>query len=154
MLSGLRKRAKKAGQAPGTPMYTGTKKKVVPQLRVINFTEEHFEELAGATFEACLPAMKETGVTWVDIEGLNDLALIDQIAKHYKLHPLTVEDILNVEQRPKVEEFDGYLFITLKMLVWNADKRKFYIEQLGIIFGEKFVLTFQESETTHFNFHS
>jgi magnesium transporter len=124
MLNELRKRAGKAGQPPGTPVYTGSKKKIVPRVTATS--------------------------TWINVEGLNNPALIEEISQRYHLHPLTVEDILNVQQRPKIEEFNDYVFITLKILVWNSRRKTFFSEQFSIAFGKNFVLTFQEHETHFF----
>jgi len=149
IFSELRKRAKKAGQPPGTPIYTGKKNNIAPRVTVIQYSVDDYHESTGTMIEN--PAQKETGITWINVEGLQDIGLIEQIAKEYHLHPLTVEDILNVEQRPKVEEFEGYIFITLKLLVWNPEKYSFYMEQLSLVLGERVVLSFQENALDIFN---
>jgi magnesium transporter len=151
MFSELNKRAQKVGQQPGTAVYTGKKKKVETQITVLTFSEHDFHEFKGKTLEETLPAAKEPGITWVHIDGLQNVAVIEELAKKYKIHPLTVEDILNVDQRPKVEEFEGYVFITLKLLTWSAKRSSFSIEQISFVFGKDFLLSFQERENSHFN---
>lgn len=150
MFGELRKRVKKAGQPPGTATYTGKKKAAETHLTVLTYSEHDFHEFYGKTLEEVLPSTKEPGVTWIHVEGLQNIALIEQLAKTYNIHPLTVEDILNVDQRPKVEEFEGYLFITLKMLMWNEKRRTFSTEQISFILGKDFLLSFQERENAHF----
>jgi magnesium transporter len=94
---------------------------------------------------------KDAGVMWINIEGLQDVKLIQEVAKEFNLHPLTVEDILNVGQRPKVEEFETYLFVTLKVLSWQPKKSIFTVSQLSLIIGKDYVLSFQEQDTTRFD---
>lgn len=151
MFHDIKKRAKKAGQPPGTPLYTGSKKQVIPRLRAITYTEHELHEVVGKNLEECLTVLDKPGTTWLKVEGLSDVSLIEQIAKRYHLHPLTVEDILNVGQRSKLEEFEGYFFLTLKLLSPRADSRMFSIEEINIVFGKNFVLSFQEHESTIFN---
>lgn len=150
MFSEIRKRVKKAGHPPGTPIYTGSKADVKPTVTVFHYDPTNCTKQSAATLTECLPAEINTGTIWVNIDGLGDAALINQVAEQFKLHPLTVEDVLNVEQRPKVEEFDHYVFITIKALRWLEKKSTYQVKQISIIFGENFVLTFQESPTNVF----
>lgn len=149
MFREVRKRAKKAGQPPGSAIYTG-KKQSETKITVLTYSEHDFHEYRAKTLEEVLPANQESGVTWIHVEGLQNVSLIQELAKRYHIHPLTVEDILNVDQRPKVEEFENYLFITLKMLIWNEKKCTFSTEQIHFILGKNFLLSFQEGENTYF----
>lgn len=146
MFSEVRTRVQKAGQAPGTPLYTGNK--LAPsKITITEYSETSFHETTVTQFDETLSLPKENSL-WVNVEGLSDVALIQQVAKQFKLHPLTVEDILNVQQRPKIEEFDEYLFLTIKMLGWNEKKLSFSVEQYSFVLGKNFVLSFQETETS------
>ena len=152
MFSDTRKRIKKVGQPPGTPVYTGDHADVVPHLRVVTYNQHDYHETSGTQLDQCLPDKVEPGLlTWVIVHGLSDAKLMSDIAKRFDLHPLTVEDILNVEQRPKVEEFDNYLFITLKMLLWKTKLSTFTIKQISLVLGKNFVLSFLEGESPHFD---
>lgn len=150
MLSGIRRRVKKAGQPPGTPMYTG-KQKIPSLITFITFNESEFVEKTGQTLAEIGETKKENGINWLNLEGLSNLNVVEEIAQVYQLHPLTVEDILNVEQRPKVDEFENYLFITIKILNWNSNKNTFSVEQMSLVLGKSYVITFLESNTTLFN---
>lgn len=156
MFADLHKRAKKAGQPPGTLVYTGEQKLVIPRITVTTYDADHCQEVTGTTAAACFPEQTApppvavtptSGVTWVNVEGLRDVDLVNQVATRFKLHPLTVEDILNVEQRSKVEEFNDYVFVTLRMLLWNAKQSTFSVEQVSIVFGAGFLLSFQERDS-------
>lgn len=150
MFPEISKRIEKACRPPGTAIYTGEKKDIVSKITVITYNATESYETSGTNLDECLAAHPLLETTWVNIEGLNNPALIDQVAKHYQLHPLTVEDILNIEQRPKVEEFDNYLFITLKMLHYDPKRQEFGSEQLSLIVGKNFLLTFVEQKTPLF----
>ncbi len=151
MFSEVRKRAKKVGQPPGTAIYTGKKKAMETQVTVLRYSEHDFHEAAGQTLQDILPMKKEPGtVTWIHVAGLQNVALIEELTKLYQVHPLTIEDILNVDQRPKVEEFEGYVFITLKMLSWSDKRHRVSTEQVSFILGNDFLLSFQERKNTHF----
>ncbi len=145
MFSEINARVKKAGQAPGTALYTGNKLNP-SQITVTHYSLQDVSETTIKSYDESVLTPKE-GVTWINVEGLSDVALIQQIANQFKLHPLTIEDILNVQQRPKVEEFDNYLFLTLKMLSWNATKLTFSIEQHSFVLGQNYIISFQESHS-------
>ena len=83
-------------------------------------------------------------VTWININGLHNVELIGDIGKAFELHPLVLEDILNTGQRPKVEDFDSYIFIVLKMIRFDKETEMIRNDQFSIILGENFLLTFQE----------
>jgi magnesium transporter len=151
MFSEVRKRVKKIGHPPGSPVYTGVKSSTTPVITVVTYDADGSEEKMGHSLKDCMFEKKENGVTWINIEGLQDVALIEQIANQFNLHPLTIEDILNADQRPKVEEFDDYLFVTLKVMLWKAKKSIFTIHQLSLIIGKNFVLSFQEQDTNRFD---
>lgn len=152
MFSEVHKRVKKAGKPPGTLTYTGDHTEGTPVVTVITYSSGDFHEVCDTSMEKCLPpGQTYKGTTWINVEGLHDVNFIKSLADHYHLHPLTLEDILNVGQRPKVEEFKDYLFITLKVLLKQRDPHFFAIKQISIILGKDFILTFQELDTTLFD---
>lgn len=152
MFSDIRKRSKKAGMPPGTLIYTGTNKETAPSITVVNYSATAYYEQTGADLEHCLPPeTPPDSTTWINIDGLNNLELIKEMAKRYDLHPLTVEDILNIEQRSKIEEFENYIFITLKVLHWHVKKNTYVAKELSLIIGDHFILTFQDGPSTLFD---
>src|SRR3990167_2908383 len=94
----VQKRAQKAGQAPGTAIYTGTQNKPTV-LTCANFNEKECHVITAQKIADIFAAQKSDFVTWINVDGLADVASIKTIAEHFSIHPLTVEDILNVEKR-------------------------------------------------------
>lgn len=84
-------------------------------------------------------------ITWVNLDGLHDIGLVEQLGQHFGLHPLLLEDILNIEERPKTEDFETYLFFTLKALNYNPQTRDVEVEQISFILGNYYVVSFQET---------
>lgn len=151
LFSDVKQRAKKAGQPPGTFIYTGHKEVKAPTITLTRFDTNDCKVITSQDLSDCLPDPNYSGTCWIDVVGLSHVDTIKTLAEHFHIHPLTVEDILNVEQRPKVEEFEGYLFLTLKTLNWSIQKSSLSTRQISIIVGERFVLSFQESETILFD---
>jgi magnesium transporter len=129
---------------------TGEPKDAKTCVTVVSYSPTTFNEVHGNSLAECLPG-DQPGITWINISGLKDMNIIKQVAKRFNLHPLTVEDILNVGHYSKMEEYEHYCFISLKMLLWRPNLKDFYSEQLSIVFSEKFIITFQETETDFFD---
>jgi magnesium transporter len=142
----LRKRAQKAGQPPGTIMYTGSLKDQKISITKIIYGEHDFHEWQGTSLSDMPSGETELGVTWINVEGAHNADVLEIFAKEYKIHPLTVEDIANVDQRPKVEIFDDYIYITLKMFLWDKKRHTFTKDQVSMVLGKNFLLTFQENQ--------
>ena len=133
-----------AGAMPGSPIYIGDKAPTEAALSLIQYdttdisfvTPEHIEEVF---------AMLEDGmVNWINVNGLGDQDAIKRLAGYYRLDPLTVEDILNTEHRPKIEDFGSYILVITKMLTRRDDDSIEY-EQVSIVITRNSVLTIQES---------
>src|SRR5689334_1285647 len=102
MFREVRKQAKKVGQPPGTASYTG-KKASETKVTVVQYSPDSLHESSGKTLEECAIEQQGSLITWINVTGLGNVSLIQELAERYHLHPLTIEDILNIEQRPKVE---------------------------------------------------
>lgn len=151
MHSILRRQRKKVGLPPGTLVYTGIKTDVDPLVTVISYTHDNIQEKQGKDLEDCLAAKIDKGVTWLNVDGLQNVELIKQIGKKYDLHSLVLEDIVNPVQRAKIETFDNYVFIVIKIMIWHEDNMNFTIQQLSLILGDDFVLSFQEKHCPLFD---
>lgn len=138
-----RKLTKKVGTPPGTLIYTGEKIGEF-QVSVFNYNTDSYTEQKMENIEDCFKFKDSPNVSWIDVSGLYNTEAIEKIGKHYNLHPLTLEDIVNINQRPKLEYFDDYAFIVLKMLTYNEELREVQSEQVSLIIGNNFIITFQE----------
>lgn len=141
---------KSLGKAPGATIYIGDKERAETQIEIYDYSKDGFDVHQSNNVEDAFKFKTTDQITWINVNGLN---LTDEIAKlgaHFDLHPLVQEDILNTDQRPKVDEYPQYFFIVLKMLYFNKEMQ-FTVEHLSIVMGKNYVLTFQESEEDIFN---
>ncbi|OGP69386.1 MAG: magnesium and cobalt transport protein CorA [Deltaproteobacteria bacterium RBG_13_60_28] len=141
----LRKRAKKAGLPPGSLVYTGEKVDEKVSISIIEYDEQHYQEKEIATFNECLLLQDKPGVTWIKVDGVHAVENLQKLGECYHLHPLILEDILNTDQRPKIEDFDDYIYIVLRLINYNQDK-EVTSEQISLILGRNFVISLQESD--------
>jgi len=113
--------------------------------RVSTFTygPATFEERPGARVEECLPCQDSSAVVWVDVDTVDDPYVLDQLGQRFGLHPLVVEDIRSTDQRPKVEDYEGYLYLVLRMLRHADGEEDLLDEQVSLVLGPSFVLSFQ-----------
>ncbi|NIO22906.1 MAG: magnesium/cobalt transporter CorA [Candidatus Aenigmarchaeota archaeon] len=144
-------RRKKAGLPPGTLVHVGEKKQEKSKITIIDYDEKKFHEKEAKDIKECFPFSKTKTVTWINIDGVHDVNLIKELGGHFGFHPLLQEDIVNTEQRPKMEEFDDHIFIVLKMLYYDEKIKEIVIEQISLVFGPNYVISFQEREGDVFN---
>ncbi len=138
------RRSKKAGLPPGTLVYTGERRVESVRMTVIDYDERHVQERHITSIDECLPFRAAPAVTWVNIDGLHDVGVIETLGKTFELHPLLLEDILSTAQRPKFEDYEKNLFLVLKMLHFDEHHQGVETEQVSLIVGPNFVLSFQE----------
>ncbi|MFX1409763.1 MAG: magnesium and cobalt transport protein CorA, partial [Promethearchaeota archaeon] len=145
------KKKKKIGLPPGTLIYTGDKVKEKTKIKVTDYTEDHFnfQEFVGIQID--LTKIEKPLIRWIDIYGLAQEKVIEEIGRQFNLHPLVLEDILNPNQRPKLEDYGSYIFVVLKKLSWNQEQEDFEYEQTSLILGENYVISFQEQDTNLFS---
>jgi magnesium transporter len=142
---GFRKRiSTKPGLAPGTLVHVGEKKVERVRIRLIDYDEERLEERELESVDECFPYADKPTVTWTNIDGLHEVDVIENIGKNFGLHPLVLEDIVHTEQRPKMEEYDGYIFLITKMLSYDEVEDELRTEQFSLILGPNYIITFQE----------
>jgi len=111
----------------------------------MTYTEDSFDEKTIKNVEEVYRIENPDTMDWLNIDGLHEVDIIETIGNHFDLHPLVMEDILNPGQRPKVEVYDNYIFIILKMLYFNEEKQEVTAEQVSIVLGKGFVISFQET---------
>ena len=132
----------KSGLPPGTLIHVGERRVEEAEISIIDFDAETLREQHHATVEDCVPLLKSKTVTWIDIAGLHDVELIRDTGEKFDIHPLVMEDILNTEQRPKVQDLDDYLFVVMRMIRPSGDS--FQSEQVTFILKDQCLITFQE----------
>lgn len=131
--------------SPGTVAYTGKKESTVTELEIIDYSKEDFNKMESTNVEDGFKFKGTDRITWININGLNNSDDIVKIGNHFGLHPLIQEDIVSTYQRPKIDEYEEYLFIVFKMLHYN-DKGEFIREHVSLVLGKDYVLTFQEAD--------
>lgn len=144
-------RAEKSGLPPGSLVHVGKTKKHIPKISILDYNKDKFEEKVVKKVEDCLPFSKTSTVTWINIDGIHNPKIIEDLGIGFGFHPLLLEDIMNTEQRPKMDDFEDHMFITLKMLTYESGKKKISTEQISIILGSNFVISFQETEGDMFD---
>ncbi|MFP3948295.1 MAG: magnesium/cobalt transporter CorA [Longimicrobiales bacterium] len=133
-----------AGSAPGTIVHTGRKKVDEVRISFLDFDERELRERKLDRIEEAYPFRDRPAVTWVNVDGVHDVELIQKVGEHFGIHPLVLEDIAAVNQRPKVEEYDDYIYLVLHMLSFDESSGRVQNEQLSLVLGENFVFSFQE----------
>ena len=136
---------KQVGQVPGTLIYTGTKEHTRLFIESFDYSNDFFTENELKTVEEIFGYKSTDSITWVNLNGLNQINEIEKLGKHYNLHPLVLEDIVSTNQRPKIDEYDDYIFLVLKMMYYDENE-KIVSEQVSFILGKNYVLSLQEAE--------
>ena len=134
-----------AGKAlpPGSLVYDREKRVPEISVRVMDYGPDACHVRQSKSIEDTFPLRDSTTTSWIDIEGLHDTELLNKFGTHFGLHPLVLEDILNTHQRPKLEEYENYLYVVVRMLA-SREGDALHSEQVSIIVGQRFVATFQE----------
>ncbi len=142
MANKIKRSTSKLGLPPGTIDYVGEERTDRITITTVCFNEHEYFEKQFSDFSDCVKSINPLHITWINIDGVHNINLIEAVGKRYNIHPLTLEDIANTEQRPKIEEFDNYIVAFLKM--FHTKDNQILHEQLGIILLENLVITFQE----------
>ena len=107
---------KKADLPSDTLVHIGERKTGEARITIIDYDEYYFKEKEAKNVEECFQFKDKSTVTWMNIDGVHQLEIIEKIGEYFNIHPLVSEDIVNTGQRPKMEDFGDYIFVTLKML--------------------------------------
>lgn len=134
----------KTGLAPGSLIHTGVVYSDKITIDVMDYSADHVEEVSLVDMQKLCDYHHPDSTTWVNVQGVHDTDTIRQIGESLGLHLLTQEDIVDINQRPKAEQYDNYLYIALKMINYVEDKRKIEVEQVSLILHQNYVLCFQE----------
>ena len=146
----LKNKKASIGQAPGEVIFIGEHKIEQTVISIIDFDSENLVEQNLTSIHESTPYKETETVSWINICGLHDTGLIKTIGKEFGIHSLVLEDIVDTGQRPKMEDYDDYLFFAVKMLRFNETTGKIFSEQLSIVLGKSFLITFQEGSNDIF----
>ena len=141
-----RRRSKKIGLSPGSLVHIGEQKVEEVNLSLIKYNQDKVNFDKVEEISQLNQFIKKDVVNWLNVSGLHQPEIIEQIGDQFGIHSLVLEDIMNTEQRPKVEVYDDYIFIVVKMMRYDEQNEELDVEQLSIILGENYVITFQEKE--------
>ncbi|MBI1986925.1 MAG: magnesium/cobalt transporter CorA [Nitrospinae bacterium] len=141
-----KKRSKKAGLPPGTLVHIGEKKAEEVKITIMGYNDGHFEEKEIKTIQESRLSKDKSTITWVNVEGIHQVGIVEEVGNYFGLHPLVLEDILNTDQRPKIDDYDKYIYIVLKMIYFNGKCGEIVTEQISLILGSNFVISFQEGK--------
>ncbi len=145
-----KKRSVKTGLPPGSLVYVGDKKAEEANISVIEYDENLFNERSLSKVSECFTFKNKSAVTWVDVDLVHQVDIIEKIGHCHGFHPLVLEDILNTDQRPKMEDFGDYIYVVLRILLCNGSNDGVISEQVSIILGPNYVISFQERELGFF----
>lgn len=143
-------KAKPAGLPPGTLLHVGKWRSAVPTITVVDYAEDYFTERQVPTLDQALPLINQHSTTWINISGLNHVDVIEQVGAHCQIHPLVLEDIVDTNQRPKMEDHGEYLFIVLKMAFDPEQGQEAAALQLSLLVGADYLISFEEADSPIF----
>lgn len=147
----FRNSGKKAGLPPGSVYYTGSRTEDPISIQAFNYSSDGLSEHELTKPEDTFPFRDDALTSWINVNGVHNAGLIESICKHYGIHSLTIEDIVSTDQRPKIEEHENYLYVVLKMMDYDVEKESIQMEQVSLLLGKDFVISFQENEGDTFN---
>ncbi len=140
----IKNKPKKIGLDPGSLVYVGDKEKQPISITLFDYKAEHFVQKNIDSIEDLLTYKQSETTSWINIDGVHEVELLEKIGKNFDIHPLTLEDILNTNQRPKLDEYPNYLYIVLRMFFLDEKDKSLKHEQVSLILNKNFVITFLE----------
>ncbi|MEW5796704.1 MAG: magnesium/cobalt transporter CorA [Candidatus Zixiibacteriota bacterium] len=140
----IHKVSRKAGLSPGSVVYIGPVRAVNVHIDVMDYDDSRLVERRLSELSECTAYLETPTITWINVDGLHEPAVVEGVGGQLGLHPLHLEDVVNTMGRPKVEDTDEYVFVILKMLYLKADEGELVVEHVGVAFGRDWVVTFQE----------
>lgn len=138
------KMSKMVGLPPGSLVHIGEQRADKVRIDVINYNDKDFQEKMIEQIDECFIFKEKPDVSWINVEGIHQPEIIQKLGDCYGFHPLILEDILNTGQRPKIEDFRDYMYIVFKMLYHRDKSDEIVTEQISLILGQNFVISFQE----------
>lgn len=141
----------KAGLPPGRLVYVGPEKNQLVTIKVFDYDENSFQEKEMKTADECASFKNSLTASWINVDGIHDAGIVQSLGDVFQIHPLALEDIMNTNQRPKIDEGKTYDFIVLKMIEFNEATKTIEVEQVSLVLGANYVISFQEDAQDLFN---
>ncbi|MFA6217757.1 MAG: magnesium/cobalt transporter CorA [Candidatus Omnitrophota bacterium] len=145
-MTNLFRKSKLIGQPPETLLYEGKARSEHVKITIFDYNENNFIEKETYGAEDCIPFKEKSTVTWINVDGVHRIDLLEKLTSGFQIHHLVLEDILNINQRAKVEDFGEYVYIAAKMLTFDDGKDELVDEQVSMILGKNFLISFQEEK--------
>ena len=147
-----KRRAKKLGLPPGTLLpHVEEAHPEASRITILDYNDKHFHAEQTYLVEALIPHKTTPNVTWINIDTINDVKLLEKLGAVFNLHPLTLEDIQSADQRPKLDDYETYIYLDLKILSYSQEKNDIEQEALSLVLGPTYVITFHERESSVLN---
>lgn len=137
--------SQKRGLPPGVMVHVGEKKLDDVKILVIEYNEKEYNICEVKSLAECKPAVKKPTVRWINVVGIHRVDAIAEVGSYFDIHPLVIEDVLNTNQRPKLDVWDEYSYIVLTILHFDDEKNEIIPEQVSVILFRDTVITFQET---------
>lgn len=118
---------------------------------MVNYNDEDFRIKEATSVQECFSLIDASMVTWINVDDISDAKTIEAIGSHFNLHPLLLEDVMNADQRPKMDDYDNHLFLVLKVLLMDRNLGMIESDQVSFVLGEKYLISFQERHSDLFN---
>ncbi|MFB6318466.1 magnesium/cobalt transporter CorA [Saccharicrinis sp. FJH54] len=144
----LKTRKQSQGSSPGSLIFLGKKKTDKPLIRQVRYDKNTFEEKEIDQIKEV--QIKDDVIDWINIDGLHDTKLIEEVGLKFGINTMFLEDILNTDQRPKMEEDENHLFVAMKFVGYNDETQKLFTDQVSFILGHNYLISFQEKKGTYF----
>ena len=139
-------RSKKAGLPPGTLPANGSETHRGVDIAIFDYDEKSVTEKTVRKIDECIKFRDSPTVTWLNVDGVHDASVVGKLGECFGVHPLVLEDIMTLGQRPKLEDFGEYVYIVLNMLRYSTATKEAKAEQVSFIVGNRFAITFQEEQ--------
>jgi magnesium transporter len=150
-MAGRKRRSTKTGLPPGALVHLGERKIDHAAIGLIEYGPDNLGERQFQSIEESRNFEPTQPVLWLNVHGLHEPEVMAEIGRRFKLHPLVLEDILNTDQRPKLDDYGDYLFLVARFFDYDDKDLTVTSEQVSMVIGRNFVLTFQERPTGNFN---
>ncbi len=140
------RRKSKIGMSPGSLIYTGERTTEPVKISVMDYTPDRVDEFSDASLDHIRACLAHDSITWINVSGIHDMEIVEKIGKIFDLHPLVLEDLVNPRHRAKMDAYDNYLFLVLKMVFQEPDQKALQYEHVCLVVGPDFLISFQERE--------